>query len=126
MPREFPWQMFGCMRVLTASSEIDITTSGESRAILSRCLSRGHATMVLDLTGTVFRDLAGLRELMRPHRRAETHGGALRLVTPANGAFARTSALAGLDGNIPHFPTVKQALAQPPPRPVRCRSEALG
>lgn len=126
MPAEFPWQMFGRMPVLTAPPEIDITTSGELRAILSWWLSLGHATVVVDLTGTVFCDLAGLHELMRAHQRAEAHGGGLRLVTPADGAFARICALAGLDGNIPRFPTVEQALAQPPPRPAGWRSEVPG
>ena len=126
MLAEFPWQLFGRLPVLTAPPEIDTSTSGELRAILSRWLSRGHATVV-DLSGTVFCDLAGLRELMRAHQRAEAHDSWLRLVTFAGGAFARICVLTGLDSNIPHFPTVKRALAQPPAAATaRCSSEAPG
>jgi len=106
--------MFGRVPVLWAPAEIDITTCCELRAALLRWHSRGHATVVVDLTGTAFCDLAGLRELMRAHQRALTSGGALRLVTPPDGAFARIFTITGLDDVIPHFATVKQALAEFP------------
>ena len=111
---EYPFQVFGGVPVLRAPAEIDISTCGELRAILARCHSRGHAMVVVDLTGTVFCDLAGLRELMRAHQQAVAGGGGLRLVAPAEGAFARSFSITGLDGVIPHFATVKQALAQFP------------
>jgi anti-anti-sigma factor len=111
---EYPFEVFGGVPVLRAPAEIDFTTSGELRAILLQWHGRGHATAVVDLTATMFCDLAGLRELMRAHQQAVAAGGGLRLVTPPDGALARIFGIAGLDGVIPHFATVKQALAQLP------------
>lgn len=111
---EYPFTVFGSVPVLRAPAEIDMATSGQLRAVLLQWHRRGHAAMVVDLTGTVFCDLAGLRELTRAHQRAVAAGGGLRLVTPARGAFTRIFTLTGLDGIIPHFATVKQALAQLP------------
>ncbi len=112
---EYPFQLTGGVPVLTAPAEIDITTSGELRAVLSRWRRRGYATVVVDLAGTVFCDLAGLRELALAHKRAQADGGGLRLVTPpAGGVFSRIFTLTGLDSAVPHFATVEQALAEVP------------
>src|SRR5215472_15192831 len=59
----YPFQMAGGMPVVTAPSGIDATTVSELRAILFEWLSRGHTTVVVDLTATQFCDSAGLREL---------------------------------------------------------------
>jgi anti-anti-sigma factor len=100
--------------VITAPAAIDITTSSGLRAVLLQWHQRGHTTMVVNLTGTVFCDMAGLHELERAHKRAEANGGGLRLVTPADGPFLRIFTITGLDRVIPHFATVEQALAQSP------------
>ena len=109
---EYRFQMIGGVPVVTAPDEIDTTTAGELRAILFEWHSRGHTTVVVDLTGTQFCDSAGLRELVRAHKRAVADGGGLRLVTLADGAFLRIFTIIGLDGIIPHFATLKQALAE--------------
>jgi anti-sigma B factor antagonist len=119
---DYPFQMTGGVPVVTAPAEIDTTTSGELRAMLFEWHSRGHTTVVVDLTGTRFCDSAGLRELARAHKRAAADGGGLRLVTRADGAFMRIFTIIGLDGVIPHFATLEQALARVPAaaiRPVR-------
>jgi anti-sigma B factor antagonist len=108
--------------VVTAPSEIDTTTVGQLRAILLEWQSRGHTTMVVDLTGTQFCDSAGLRELVRAHKRALAEGGALRLVMPADGAVRRVFTVTGLDGLIPQYAALEQALARVPAaagRPLR-------
>ena len=111
---EYPFQMIDRVPVITAPAAIDITTSGALRAVLFQWHRRGHATIVVNLTGTVFCDMAGLRELEQAHKRAEADGGGLRLVTPADGPFVRIFTITGLDRAIPHFSTVEQALAQSP------------
>jgi anti-sigma B factor antagonist len=116
---EYLFQMIGGVPVITAPAEIDITTAGELRAILFDWQSRGHATVVVDLTGTRFCDSAGLRELIRAHKRSVADGGGLRLVTLADGAFLRIFTIVGLDGIIPHFATLKQALAEVPADAIR-------
>src|SRR5215831_1107365 len=108
----YPFQMAGGVPVVTAPAEIDTTTVSELRAILSEWQSQGHTTVVMDMTGTQFCDSSGLRELVWAHKRAVADGGGLRLVIPAEGAFVRIFTVSGLDQIIPHFATLKQALAQ--------------
>jgi anti-sigma B factor antagonist len=115
------FQMAGGVPVVTAPAEIDDSTAGGLRAILVEWHARGHTTMVVDLTATRFCDSAGLRELVRAHRRAVAGGGGLRLVIPAYGALLRVFGVTGLDGMIPHFATVTQALAHVPASASRPR-----
>jgi anti-anti-sigma factor len=111
--------MIGGVPVVTAPAEIDMTTSGELRAILLEWHSRGHTAVVVDMSGTAFCDSAGLRELTRAHQRAVVDGGGLYLVMAADGAVVRTFTMTGLGNFIPHFATLKQALGQVPAIPVR-------
>src|SRR5499427_9622202 len=108
----YRFQMAGGVPVVTAPAEIDITTAGQLRAILLEWHTRGHTTMVVDMTGTQFCDSAGLRELVWAHKRAVAEGGGLRLVLPADGAVRRVFSFTGLDRLIPHFTAPEQALAQ--------------
>jgi anti-sigma B factor antagonist len=111
---EYSFQMAGGMPVVTAPAEIDTTTAGQLREILVAWHSRGHTTVIVDLTGTQFCDSAGLRELVVAHKRAVAGGGGLRLVIPAGGVFLRIFTVTGLDGIIPHFATLGQALGRCP------------
>ncbi len=111
---KYPFQMAGGVPVVTAPAEIDATTAGQLRAILLEWHTRGHAAVVVDMTGTQFCDSAGLRELVRAHKRARAEGGELRLVLPADGAVPRVFTVTGLDRLIPHFTALEQALAQIP------------
>ena len=45
---------------MTAPPEIDITTADQLRSVLLDTASRGHATVVVDLTLTQFCDCCGL------------------------------------------------------------------
>jgi anti-anti-sigma factor len=100
--------------VVTASPEIDVGTVADLRAILVEWQGRGNATVVVDMTGTQSCDQAGLRELVLAHKRAVHRDGALLLVVPAESALLASFATAGLDGVIPRFATLEQALAQIP------------
>jgi anti-anti-sigma factor len=120
------FRMAGGVPVVTAPAEIDASATRELRAILLEWQARGHTTIVMDLTATRFCDPAGLRELVRAHNRAVADGGRLRLVIPADGALLRVFSVTGLDGILPHFATVTQALAHvpvaaPAGSPVRVR-----
>jgi anti-anti-sigma factor len=116
------FQMAGGVPVVTPPAEIDTTGIGELRAILFEWRSRGHTTVVIDMTATVSCDSAGLQELMWAHQHAVAEGGGLRLVIPDEDALQRVFTVTGLGGIIPYFPTLKQALAylpaaaSPPPR----------
>jgi anti-sigma B factor antagonist len=111
---DYRFQMARGVPVVTAPSEIDMTTAGQLRAILLEWHTRGHTTMVVDMTATQFCDSAGLRELVWAHKRAVAEGGGLRLVLPPDGAVPRVFTFTGLDRLIPHFTAPEQALAQPP------------
>ena len=111
---DYRFQVAGGVPVVTAAAEIDATTAGQLRAVLLEWHTRGHTTMVVDMTGTEFCDSAGLRELVRAHKRAVAEGGELRLVVPADGAVRRVFTFTGLDHLIPHFTAPEQALAQAP------------
>jgi len=111
--------------VVTAPPEIDITTADQLRAVLTDSATRGHATVVVDLTLTRFCDSRGLHTLLRAHKLAQADGGELRLVTPADGIVPRIFALTCLDRLIPCFASLTEALAQPP-APANQRRDALG
>lgn len=108
------FQMAGGVPVVAAPAEIDADAAGGLHAILVEWRARGHTTVVVDLTATRFCDSAGLRELVRAHKRAVADGGELRLVIPADDALLRVFRVTGLDGIIPHFATVTRAVAQVP------------
>jgi anti-sigma B factor antagonist len=108
----YPLQMVDGVPVVTAPVEIDTTTAGQLRSVLFERHAHGHATVVVDMTGTQFCDSAGLRELVRAHKRARAEGGELRLVFPADGAVPRVFTITGLDRLIPHFAVLGQALAR--------------
>jgi anti-sigma B factor antagonist len=105
-------QMADGVPVITAPAEIDITTAAELGAVLSDWRARGHATMVVDMSGTHFCDSAGLTGLVQAHRQAVAGGGGLRLVITADHAVLRIFTLIGVDRVIPRFASLEQALAQ--------------
>jgi anti-sigma B factor antagonist len=111
---KYPFQIADCVPVVTAPAEIDATTAGQLRVILLKWHTRGHVTVVVDMTGTQFCDSAGLRELVRAHKRAVAEGGELRLVLPADGAVRRVFAFTGLDRLVPQFTALGRALTQAP------------
>ena len=110
----YPTQMADGVPVIAAPAEIDITTADQLQTVLSDWRSRGHATVVVDMTGTQFCDSAALAELVRAHRRALADGGGLRLVIPADDTVLRVFTLIGLDRVIPRFASLEQALARTP------------
>lgn len=75
--------------VVRAPDEIDITIADQLHAVLLHAMSRGHATAVVDMTGTRFCDSSGLHVLLRAHKRAQGEGGELRVVIAADGPGPR-------------------------------------
>ena len=122
MPEDrWSFQVVGGVPVVTAPVEIDATTAGQLRAMLADWATRGHTTLVVDLTGTRFCDSAGLAALVRAYQQALVDGGDLRVVLPATGSVPRVFTLTGFDQLIPHFNGLEQALAQVPDGRVRPR-----
>jgi len=106
--------------VVATPEEIDITTAEQLRAVLLHA-TRSRHPVVVDLTGTLFCDSAGLHTLLAAHKRAQADGGELRLVLPADGAVPRVFTLTGIDRLLPCFASLQEALATAPggpdPRP---------
>ena len=118
----YPIEMVNGVPVVAAPGEIDISNADWLDAVLREAAARGHATFVVDMTGTQFCASAGLSVLVRAHKRALADGGELRLVIPASAAVLRVFALTGIDRLIPNFTDLQEALEPAPaaaPRPGR-------
>jgi anti-sigma B factor antagonist len=99
--------------VITAPAEIDVASAESLRAALAEAAARGHATIVVDLSATLFCDSAGLHALIRAHRAAVAEGGELRLVTGSHGVL-RIFAITGVDQVMPRFADRATAVAPLP------------
>jgi anti-sigma B factor antagonist len=104
-------KMINGVPVVTAPAGIDIAAAGQLCAVLLDTAARGHTTVVVDMSGTVFCHSSGLHTVLRAHKRAVAEGGELRLVVPADGAVPRILNLTGLDLFLPCFSSVAGALA---------------
>ena len=62
--------MINSVPVVEAPEEVDICNAEQLRLVLLECCSRGHATVVLDMTGTRFCDSSGFSALVAAHKRA--------------------------------------------------------
>ena len=107
----FPIEVASGVPVVTAPEEIDITTAPGLRSALQEAAAHGHATLVVDMTGTQFCDSSGLHALLAAHKRAQAEGGELLLVIAATPVL-RIFAITGVDRIIPNFRSLDQALTQ--------------
>lgn len=102
--------MIGGVPVVEAPEEIDICTAGQLRIALLEACDRGHATVVVDMTGTRFCDSSGFSALVAAHKRALADGGGLRLVIPDGSRVLRIFTVIGLGRFIPRFASLDEAL----------------
>jgi anti-sigma B factor antagonist len=105
--------------VVAAPAEIDITAAEQLDAVLLATVSRGHMTVVVDMTRTRFCDCRALHTLLRAHKRIRADGGELRLVLPAGSTVSRIFSLTGLNRFISHFGSLPDALLQQPADTIR-------
>ena len=98
--------------VVEAPAEIDIVNAEQLRTVLREAGTRGHATVVLDMTGTRFCDSEGFSVLIGAHKWALAEGGGLRLVIPSSSLVFRVFRAIGLGRFIPRFASLEEALAQ--------------
>ena len=116
----YPIEIVNGVPVVAAPGEIDISNADWLDAVLREAAARGHATFMVDMTGTTFCASSGVGVLVRAHKRAVAEGGELRLVIPASAAVLRVFAIAGIDRVIPNFPSLYEAVVPAPataPRP---------
>jgi anti-anti-sigma factor len=107
--------MINGVAVVSAPAEIDIVNAKQLRTVLREASRRGHATVVLDMTGTRFCDSEGFSALVAAHKQALAEGGGLRMVIPVGSPVLRTFRVLGLGRLIPRFGSLEQAL---PPEPA--------
>jgi anti-sigma B factor antagonist len=121
---EYPIEMVNGVPVVAAPAEIDASNTGWLDAVLLDAAARGHATFVVDMTGTQFCDSSGVGVLVQAHKRAVADGGELRLVRPASAMVLRKFAVVGIDRVIPSFLSLYESLEPLPataPRPPRAQ-----
>ena len=104
--------------VVATPQDVDISNAGGLRAALLQSAALGPGTLVVDMTRTQFCDTAGLHALVTAHKRARAEGGRVLLVLPG-ATVLRIFSITGLDGVIPNFPSLEQALAASAPDPGR-------
>ena len=115
--------MINGVPVVTAPAAIDAVTAQKLRLVLLEAAANGHATIVVDLTGTRSCDSSALSVLAAAHRRALDEGGGLLLVLPGGGPVTRVLDLTTLNRFFPCFTSLDKALAAP--RPGRPRQPML-
>jgi anti-anti-sigma factor len=87
---------------LTVEGELDIATAPELASAVDAELAAAPPALVVDLTGTVFLDSSGARELVRISRKAAGAGVPLHVLVPlANTAVRLTIDLLELGAIVP-------------------------
>jgi anti-sigma B factor antagonist len=107
----FPVEVIQGVPVVVTPEEIDIINATDLRAALLEAAAAGPGTLVVDMTRTRFCDSAGLHALVSAHRRALAEGGEVVLAITGE-AVLRILALTGVDGVIPSFTSLDDALAR--------------
>lgn len=79
------------------SGELDLSTAGHLRELLTGLIRAGTPHLVLDLTGVTFMDCTGLGVLIHAREASTARGGGLLLV----GVPGRVRALLALTGTLP-------------------------
>ena len=106
----FSVEVISGIPVVATPEDVDITNAGGLRVALQQSAALGPGTLVVDMTRTLFCDTAGLHALVGAHKRAQARGGRLLLVLPG-ATVLRIFSITGLDGVIPNFPSLEEALA---------------
>lgn len=94
--------------VVTAPAEIDMINVADLSSLLNAAC-RSTDVITVDMTATMFCDVAGVRALLRAQDLAKTTGGELRLAT-SSPAVLRVLRLTDLDQTMPVYADVRQSL----------------
>ena len=99
--------------VVTLPAEIDMANADRVSADLRTAFGPGVTTVVADMTATTFCDSLGIGALVRAYKQGAASGAELRLVVPS-ARVLRVLAILGLDGRLPIYPSLPDALAAKP------------
>lgn len=95
--------------VITLPAEIDVANACRIGEQLGLSFSTGTATVIADMTATMFCDSSGVRMLMLALVQAGDHDVELRLVVPS-ATVLRVLSLTGADLMLPIYPGLEDAL----------------
>jgi anti-anti-sigma factor len=101
----------GCA-VVVLPAEIDIGNAPVVGDVLRALLDQGASGLVADMTGTSFCDVAGVREILRAYRQAQSLGAWVRVVVPQR-LVRRIFTLTGAEGLVMIYPELDAALPCP-------------
>ncbi|HEY2264475.1 MAG TPA: STAS domain-containing protein [Streptosporangiaceae bacterium] len=99
-------------------TEIDFVNAAAVSDALLALLDQGASGLVVDMTGTRFCDVAGVRAIVRAHCHAQSMGGWVRVVAPDH-CVRRIFALTGAEDIVMLYPDLDAALLRPAARPGR-------
>lgn len=99
--------------VMELAGELDAYHAPRLRERLDATITPQQPVLVLSLTRVAYIDSTGLGTLVAARKRADSHGGAVRLIV-AEGAVQRTLHITGLLTVFPIFETESAALAEAP------------
>jgi anti-anti-sigma factor len=94
--------------IVRVAGDVDV----QALALFRRLVNADTRLLVLDLRRVTFLDACGLDLLLRTQREALHADGCLRLVAPSR-QVSRLLTLTGMDGQLPTFATLDEAVAAP-------------
>ena len=100
--------------IITLPGEIDMANVADVGADLAAGLAGRPAAMIIDMSGTWYSDLAGVRAVLRTCELADQAGCGVRLVV-SSAAVLRLLALLGADQRTAIYPALPAALSAVPP-----------
>ncbi len=86
--------------IVTFPPEVDVCNAPVIRDRLLRLLNNGAGPLILDLTGTLFCDCAGMHAIVRADHRAAGLHTRICIVLPPSGPVRRIAALTGLPRRV--------------------------
>lgn len=98
----------GCA-VAVLPAEIDISNAAAIGDVLRALLDQGSSGLVADMTGTSFCDVAGVREIIRADRHAQSLGAWVRIIVPQQ-LVRRIFTLTGAEGLVMLYPGLDAVL----------------
>ena len=104
----FPAEVVRGVLVVAVPEEVDIANADGLAAALDAAADDGHSRFVADMTRTRFCDSSGVSALVVAQRHALQEDS--QLVLAVSPVVLRLLTLTGLDGVIPHFATLEDAL----------------
>jgi anti-sigma B factor antagonist len=107
----FPIGVINGVPVITTPGEIDIANADALRSALLEATTNWRCTLLVDMTRTQFCDVSGLHALVAAHKHASANGHEVLLVI-SSAAILRVLALTGMDGLIPNFTSLAEALGR--------------